>query len=74
MDAIDIQQIHNNNFTNTQYGKFQRISYNSWTVEGRLSRAPQVLPTSVPRPLQPIHLNQGLIFIFSWWKHNRYQY
>ena len=26
MDSIDIQQIHNNNFTNTQYGKFQRIS------------------------------------------------
>ena len=28
MDSIDIQQIHNNNFTNTQYGKFQRININ----------------------------------------------
>ena len=27
MDSIDIQQLNNNNFTNTQYGKFQRISY-----------------------------------------------
>ena len=25
MDAIEIQQIHQNNFTNTQYGKLKRI-------------------------------------------------
>lgn len=30
MDSIDIQQIHNNNFTNTQYGKFKRISICPW--------------------------------------------
>ena len=35
MDAIDIQQIHNNNFTNTQYGKFQRILYDPRTLRGQ---------------------------------------
>ena len=40
MDSIDIQQIHNNNFTNTQYGKLQRIFI--------LSLAAPVQPDSRP--------------------------
>ena len=63
MDSIDIQQIHNNNFTNTQYGKLQRIFI--------LSLSPR--PARFPSRNGPnLGYFQEIYFHFSWWKSNRY--
>lgn len=69
MDSIDIQQLNNNNFTNTQYGKFQRISY----IISSQTEPSGHLPVQDRTNFGSIYFKR-LIFNFSWWKHNRYQY
>ena len=68
MDSIDIQQIHNNNFTNTQYGKLQRIFILSLIVP---SGQDGTFPSRNGPKLGSIYF-QEIYFHFSWWKSNRY--
>ena len=69
MDSIDIQQIHNNNFTNTQYGKFQRISCYPW----QYGSSGSFLVRFWSYFFGSIYFKR-FIFNFSCWKPNWYQY